>query len=501
MIKWFNGLSFIQKSCLLILVAVLCYLGLLNNYNAWHDEQYTLTVFSYSWSDMIRVLAREDGHPPFHYILLRAWMSPFGYYALAWGRCFNILCIVLTACLGIFPVRRLYGEKVALWFIGLVLFFPVTVYLICDLRMYGLAFLLMTAVWVYALCILRFNLPSDWIKFILFSFMAVWTHYYCGMGLCIVYAILGYRLLYQFRWRDLMKLFGCGVMLCVVFSPWIMNFLGQYHYMKGKWFVDYQKVLEGFNVFVLPYIPNPLGLIVPVNAFILVSIWFGIIQFFADRKKEFKTDILSSILIYLLVFVLAFSISVLIRPMLFIRYFIILNGFLFLSFAISVCQIKFMKKVFILFLILGFGASYDLTYQRIHSDFIKEFSQMVRKDISVEDSLIICEESFAQMIWKYYLPEYEILVTNSFGNIVLHQDEFYDRREEKINSIKDKKRIYLMTPDYFRCQYPFINRIDFDKKFCLIPMTSEEAEQYVQRQEKQNNLIKTNDTPQEGKTN
>ncbi len=63
----------------LISLALLSSRGLFRAYSYWHDELFTIGAASVdSWADLFKIWIFPDTHPPFHLVLLKAWISLFG---------------------------------------------------------------------------------------------------------------------------------------------------------------------------------------------------------------------------------------------------------------------------------------------------------------------------------------------------------------------------------------------------------------------------------------
>ncbi len=105
-----------------------------------YDDAYSAFMIEASYSDIMHITAK-DVHPPFYYWGLKTFSLLFGSSTFVL-RLFSLLGIFLTLLLGCFPIRRFFGDKVAVFFIVLIILFPVTQYLariyVC---IHGLCFL------------------------------------------------------------------------------------------------------------------------------------------------------------------------------------------------------------------------------------------------------------------------------------------------------------------------------------------------------------------------
>lgn len=89
-----------------------------------YDDAYSVFMLKSSYTDIAKITA-EDVHPPLYYWGLKAFSSIFGDTIFSL-RLFSALGIFATFLLGYFPIRKLFGDRVALIFISLLIMFPVT---------------------------------------------------------------------------------------------------------------------------------------------------------------------------------------------------------------------------------------------------------------------------------------------------------------------------------------------------------------------------------------
>lgn len=100
-----------------------------------YDDAYSVFMVKSSYSDIVKITAK-DVHPPLYYWGLKAFSAIFGDTIFSL-RLFSALGIFATFLLGYFPIRKQFGDRVALMFISLLIMFPVTQYLATDIRMYS----------------------------------------------------------------------------------------------------------------------------------------------------------------------------------------------------------------------------------------------------------------------------------------------------------------------------------------------------------------------------
>ena len=134
--RW--SFSILTGVCALAAIIISFLMG--RNQSLWFDEQYSLLICSKPVRQMLALTA-ADAHPPLYYLLLKTWMTLVG-GNVAMLRLLN--CIFLGATVGIMAllVRSLYGRRVAVACLPLLLCGGFILRYGYELRMYSLAMLL-----------------------------------------------------------------------------------------------------------------------------------------------------------------------------------------------------------------------------------------------------------------------------------------------------------------------------------------------------------------------
>ena len=282
----FLRLSYLKKCCLLIVLGVLVYVPYMNPSNANYDETYSMLLFGYPFKEMIRIIGFEDGHPPLYYIVYRLFQLGGDIHNIFALRVATQVVFVLTALLGVFPLKRLLGEKIALLFIVCVFFLPSSIWLATNIRMYPLALYVTTGSFIYAELILQSNKKTDWLFFALFSLACCYTHYFCNIVIALIWLSLATRLLIKKQWKKTGVLIGIGCLICLMYMPWIIfGYFVQFQNMKTLWFpneVDSYSAVEGglFN-----FVDTGYSILEILFMFLGSFCWIVICQYLIESKN------------------------------------------------------------------------------------------------------------------------------------------------------------------------------------------------------------------------
>ena len=466
------------------LTGIFLYFPLMNAFNAWFDEQFSLYLTGLSWSDMLKMIISDDGHPPLHYILLKLWNTGHDYHDVGWSRLLSLVLLAATALLGAFPVRRLCGDKIALWFTAFVFVLPRSLFLGTDMRMYGLLNLEMTAMVVYAMLALKGEKTSDWIKFFISALLAMYTHYFGVLSLAILNIFLFFALIRQKKHlkRQMCFLFGGSLALACAFLPWFITvFLGQATNMYSDWYPTRDSLENTFLTFL-----KPIFGVMPIPALAIVSwfsalMWLLLIQASFDRKQPNRGIIRCVLIVFYGVLVVATSFSLLVRPMMSWRYLLPYAGCLALSSAAVISEETRFKKIFLVLLTATFGIFYVSRFVVVHDPFYRLIQSSIRADMSPDKVVFLCGEEGQALLLDFYLPEYKHYLVPQSKELIIAADVMNPITEMPADfEGKDILLFRRYNEDYKNLCGPAIDNIyDHYSLLCLGQVNPDQAEKLI----------------------
>lgn len=219
----------------LILIGFCCLLY--NNYinqTFWYDEAYTIAIMKHSFSEIWKITA-TDVHPPLYYFMLKLFIGIFG-DSLFVMRIFSNLGVMACSLLGLFPIRRLFGNKVAFSFVLLMLLIPVNQYLGVEIRMYSWAMFFVLACSVYAYEVFQKETLFCYSKMTFFGICAAYTHYYALIAVFSIFLILIIYLLN--KRKTVIRPILFGIIFLLAYSPWIPILTSQFYSVHAIFWVE-----------------------------------------------------------------------------------------------------------------------------------------------------------------------------------------------------------------------------------------------------------------------
>lgn len=393
----------------IIFLAVFTVLSVLisSHKGIWRDEAFSILISKLTLSQIIKI-SSTDFSPPLFYLILHIWGKFFGYGSIVirfLPLIFALLSLILIFRIKPFVFSLIISEnknedkKIEnLLFYLLVVFNLVLIYFSAELRSYSmLTFLVLVSSVLAYLSFFR----TKWLYFLLLVITNTAILYTHNLGFIWVFAQFLAMLLYLFikkRFALLWQLCLSFFITLLLFFPWFKFVFSQTASMKGSFWItfDWIKSLNEYS-----------GLIVfnegirkfpqVYDRFILLSyslVVAGFIYILVRRKKVFIE--LSSF-----IFTLAgmYVFSVVVSPVLYVRYMSYVSPFALLLVFIGFVLIKRLSRIILLITILIYFSLAGVIY----SDFVLGATKTDYKKLSNLNNLVIyTDEPLAIMPCVYY---------------------------------------------------------------------------------------------------
>lgn len=329
-----------------------------------YDDAYSVFMIKASYSDIAAITA-SDVHPPLYYWGLKAFSQLFG-DNLFTLRIFSTLGIFAILLLGCFPIREMFGDKVAILFLILIIIFPVTQYLVSDIRMYSWTMFFVLACALSACKVFEKGNIRDWTIFFLTGICAAYLHNYGLLSILGVYLILLVSLIA--KKKNLIKLLTCGLLFTIAYSPWLFQLIGQIKDVSDEYWIKPLNVNDLFLHIYYFYSPKEVWL--PFTDFTKPQMMIGLIFLMTIQLILTLKVIISlgwkdgsvrmgilSFSAFLFPILVGASISVFYMPILVTRYMTCSFGLLVLSMALILAkgnELPVCRKLLCIFLFLLF---------------------------------------------------------------------------------------------------------------------------------------------------
>lgn len=380
--------------------------------NIWFDESYSVAIAKHSFSDIWNITG-HDVHPPLYYWILHIIWIIFGNQTIAF-RLFSVLPIAILGILGYTHIRKDFGEKVGMIFSFLVYFLPVICIYSQEIRMYSLAYLLVTIMAIYAYRFyksvknknVRKNQNKNLIIFAIFSILSCYTHYYAlataGLINLIVFIFLIKNILKTRKQKNLdikdkkeiskplKKFIVAAIIQIILYIPWLLFLIEQMTRVGGGFWIQ----LNLNTLIEVPSIQFRVQTDSTINATAIVSLIVSILLYIyigyriykAKKNKEEILPAIISIIIYITVIIAVLIISLIGSPILVGRYLLTLTGLYIFAFAFFMAKEEkkwITQMICVVILILSFIGNYNTmknNYDVTNQEIISFMEENIQKD-------------------------------------------------------------------------------------------------------------------------
>ena len=157
-----------------------------------------------------------DAHSPFYYILLKLFYHLCGGGTHFWGlKLMSVFFMLGYILLGKYYVKKLFGEKVSVYFMLFSILSPIMSVQAGNVRMYAVAIFFMTLTGLTAYDIYLGATRRKWIVFCAASICTVYCHTFALIQTFLFYLLFLAVLLYTRQKEKIKPFFLCGIVVSV----------------------------------------------------------------------------------------------------------------------------------------------------------------------------------------------------------------------------------------------------------------------------------------------
>lgn len=190
--------------------------------NLWYDEAYSASMVSLPWLRMIYITA-VDAHSPFYYVLLKLFYYLCGGGTHFWGlKLMSLLFMMGYMLLGKYYVKKLFNQRISIYFMLFSLLMPSMSVQAGNVRMYAVALFFLTLTGLSAYDIYLNATKKKWIVFCLASICVVYCHTFAMIQTFLFYVLFLGALIVTKQREKIKPFFKCGFTVAIAFSPWLV---------------------------------------------------------------------------------------------------------------------------------------------------------------------------------------------------------------------------------------------------------------------------------------
>jgi hypothetical protein len=409
--------------CAVMIVCTLVMLTLCADEGIDYDESYS---FKTARDNTVLGIAEKivddrDTDVPLYYCVLRLWIKLFGgighrFFA---ARIFSVAGTVASMILGITIIRKLWGNRTALFFIIATGLTPAMLHISVNIRMYSWTNFLVTASAILAFCIVQKPCQKRmWVLLGLCTFIALFSHYFTAFCYLVIYLYLLIELFRSAR-KEVWKVFVCGAISVVSLIIW-MIVSEFFHFVNAD---SSEVTMHKISIrSLLEYIfDTDMRFSIPIGVVLVAVALVGAALFMRDKEhrgdRRFVIMSVSTIfVIYLLALVLSSFATHFFAP----RHVVHALGMMWLGIAIALPRINWPVYLSGFAVLVGMSYSnYQGEYESAYRDtpYLEATKEFIDTQMEPGDIVIYSSPAMYGTLYGCYMPEQTFIHLKNVGDI------------------------------------------------------------------------------------
>ncbi len=381
--------------------------------SVWFDEAYSILVAKQGVGHIIHLVSL-DTHPPGYYILLHAWGSLFGWGAVSL-RLLSELAMGGALVVAGLLVRRLFGDRAAIFSVILAAIAPLLLRYGFEIRMYALASLIGVAA-TYVLVAARADAGRyawRWILYGVLVAVGMLTLYQLALLWLAHVAWLAYVDRKHLKQVWLLPWARAYVGAFILFVPWLPKFIGQIGNGSLANIGQPMNIEQLLGAVSFNILYEPLWQVGVAGTLVLIAAIVGAVWAwrYTYRQRKLREHLLL-LTLYIAVPIVLFMVISLVRPMYVERYLSqVAIGLIMLFGVITAAVTKKMPKahrmvVYVLAAGSMLAGVYQLAvvgnynFQRMQKPAVAQ----VAHTIDCNGATVVAADPYVETELSYYLP-------------------------------------------------------------------------------------------------
>lgn len=416
-----------QFDCIMLIfyaiILFLIHVVRIGNNNYWGDECYSIKLSRMNIPNMLSETA-SDVHPPLYYLLLQLVCRVLGDGSFAY-RITSLIPFGIFLVLSVTVVRKKFGSEccaILITFAGL-LDSSITYNLEARMYSWGLLFVFMSYYMLYKILHERNNWNYVW--FAAASLCAAYTHYYCLLIVAFFYLAL-----LIMSAVDCKKYLKPVLITCVAtvagYLPWFLILIQSFQRVSDSFWIDGYPPLRSLLAYLFltrsPYHYLLLAIFMVTTAvYFYRELNIKLVRSQIGKKRRVRVDlsgltisteciwVMAGLCSILGTCVVGILVSILIRPLILLRYLYPAAVIVWLVMGIQISKLKRKKTFSVLLILLVFlltiPSYYDIvTEENRQLQMLEKTLQATTAQITSEDQILTTNAHIAWTVSAYYYP-------------------------------------------------------------------------------------------------
>lgn len=192
--------------------------------NLWYDEAYSAALIAQPIKELIYITSK-DVHSPFYYLILKGFYSMFGGSHFWILKLFSQIFMIGYLLVGKVWVKKLFGEKISVYFMLFSIAIPIMSIQGSNVRMYSMALFCMNVVYL-SICDILTN-PEEkkrkmWVILCIASVCSVYCHIFSLIQTFVLYLLFFMLIIVRKQFKLLKRYFISSFVILILYFPWLI---------------------------------------------------------------------------------------------------------------------------------------------------------------------------------------------------------------------------------------------------------------------------------------
>jgi N-acetylmuramoyl-L-alanine amidase len=302
----------------------------------WGDEAYAGNLIHNNISGIFQVLTLEENHPPLYYLWLKLFAEIFGYSGPVYHFA-SYVPFIIGIIMAVTAVRKHIGTIPAAFYVIISGLSGACVQYNMEIRMYELAFLGVFGSFYCAYRIMQKDSIQSRAGMVFWALVAAYSHYYALVAVGIMLFVTAVASFLKYRGKSWIKGLVSMIVFIAAYSPWLAQLFRATKSVSGNWWMTEIETFEN-SISMVGCGSRMSQLILPVTilAFaILLVTESKIVVIGKDEKglridvqrasiKEWSAEMYAASIGFAVIagtMIFAYAISIIMTPLVSVRYF------------------------------------------------------------------------------------------------------------------------------------------------------------------------------------
>lgn len=390
------------------------------NRSLWLDESLSMRWSALPFFKMMERLI-NDVHPPFFYIILKAFLI-FAPNNLILAKIFIVIGYVLTLLPSVYFLKKQFGKATMFFFTLCLTSLPMMLTKIVEVRMYTwtMCFTIFAAVFAYE--VMKNSKSKDWIFFVVFALATAYTHYFGLITMFFFYPMILLYFIIERRWSDVKQWFFYSAVTVVGYLPWLPIALKQLSGVNDNYWIEQYSIMSYLKgLFRIESFPHSTKI---YCAIIFLSVVYLFIYAFKKRTVEYFWAFACTVP-FIGTFAFGYLYGEFVKPILMDRYLLIPLCLMLFGISLIARDLnKYIVAIVCIFFACMLLLNYPIVYDKEYNTYTEKTLVFFEENIE-ENSFVLFNRGELNTVIQFYREDVTLYQCEDISEFPREYDEFW----------------------------------------------------------------------------